>query len=225
VIPNSNTEWLDPPKFFRWIPQLSPQYTTNCDVLITGGCSFTASTNQTESAASWPGFVKDRCGLDLCIDTSYPGYGNFAIRDNVFQAVEQSEYKNPLVVVMWSGLDRNPEMGTPEQSIQAILDLKKYLKGKKIQHVFTTYLNMFYPPFVPVRDSTPRYADYDIDKELFVPNTGKEFLYEWALKQDQLSEDLYHPTREATESWTDQILLTYMQKQNIIQSLEGRKTL
>lgn len=210
-------EWLEPPKFFRWTPQLSPQYTTTCDVLITGGCSFTASTNQTESAASWPGFVKDRCGLDLCIDTSYPGLGNFSIRDNVIQAIEQCEYNNPLVVVMWSGLDRE---GTPDDSVKAILELKQYLIDRKITHVFTTYLNMFYPPFESVRDTTPRYADYDIDKEIFVPNTGKEFLYEWALRQGQLSEDLYHPTIEATCSWTDQILLTYMEKQNIIQSLE-----
>lgn len=61
-------------------------------------------------AASWPGFVRDRCGIDLAIDMSFPGAGNRYISDSIRYAVDQlcrdSDTTDILVVVMWSGLDR-----------------------------------------------------------------------------------------------------------------------
>lgn len=212
-------DFLDIPKILEWEQQLTQLYTTPFDILITGGCSFTASTTQIDAAASWPGFVKDRCGFKTCIDMSYPGFGNFQIKNSIFQALEQIDYVNPLVIIMWSGLDRYPNFGTPQDSIQAIKETKKRLQQCNIQYAFTTYLNMFYPPFAPVRDATPKYIDYDINAGDFFPNKGQHFLYEWALKRDQLNDDLYHPTVEANLSWTDQILLTHLHKQNIIQAL------
>jgi hypothetical protein len=92
---------LLPPKYMRWNYALDQQYYCNQKQLITSGCSFTASTNQLDCAASWPGFMRDRCRFEETIDLSYPGMGN----DYIYQSIMNNINNESLVVVMWSGID------------------------------------------------------------------------------------------------------------------------
>jgi len=178
-------EFPSPPKLLNWKPQLSQEYTCDQSLLITSGCSFTASTLQLESAASWPGYVKDRCGFDKCIDMSYPGVGNLYIKDSIINTLEQCHRpEDALVIVMWSGLNRAESLipnskqdpaindisyqrcestvdvdSLVDTSINYILELEKYLTNKNISYAFTSYVNLLHPPFIPVADKTPRFTD------------------------------------------------------------------
>jgi hypothetical protein len=105
-------QFLPVPKYLNW-PQnqsIHQHWTCDFDILITSGCSFTSSTTWLKGAASWPGYVRDRCGIRSCIDMSFPGSGNQYIADSIKYAIEnfwqQDQYKKLLVIVMWSGIDR-----------------------------------------------------------------------------------------------------------------------
>ena len=177
---------LQAPKYLQWSPQLTPQYTSQYDTLITSGCSFTASTQQTDCAASWPGYVKDRLGLDLCIDMSFPGAGNRYIKDSIIYSIDNLDSNSkPLVIVMWSGIDRTEELTDQNLNLEPmakidqhyykrvlndssakelaidnlvyIHDLSAYLNNKSIDHVFTTFINMTTQRLIPVRDTTPQF--------------------------------------------------------------------
>mgnify|MGYP003344898755 CR=1 FL=1 len=103
---------LPVPKYLNWPLTQSIQQHYNCDFdcLVTSGCSFTSSTTWLEGAASWPGYVRDRSGIQSCIDMSFPGVGNRYIADSIKYAIENycESYscKKILVIVMWSGIDR-----------------------------------------------------------------------------------------------------------------------
>lgn len=91
----------------EWVPSLDQLYCTNKKILVTSGASFTASTTQLNCAASWPGYVYDRCRFNRVVDLSYPGVGNEYIADSIVNYINQLdslEYQNHLVVIMWSGL-------------------------------------------------------------------------------------------------------------------------
>ena len=99
------------PKYLCWRhSHLEQTYQCGYHRLITSGCSFTSSTLYLRGAASWPGFVRDRCGIDLAIDMSFPGAGNRYISDSIRYAADElcrdADTQDILVVVMWSGLDR-----------------------------------------------------------------------------------------------------------------------
>ena len=180
---------MDLPKFLKWERQIPNHYSCKQSVLITSGCSFTANTNQTEYAASWPGFVKDRCNFKYCIDLSWPGAGNLYIKKSIEYAVEHfvtEQNLNPVVLVMWSGLDRFEEKVYDRQkqpcinnihyhrfnecpkdksfmltqSVQLIKDLASFLEQKNISYAFTSYVNLLHPPYLPVRDTTHRFTDH-----------------------------------------------------------------
>jgi len=180
---------LNPPKLLNWKRQLGNCYECKQPVLITSGCSFTASTQQTESAASWPGFVKDRCNFDYCIDVSYPGAGNLYIKESIEYAVKHlASGLNPLVLVMWSGLQRDEikksgNVGKPylndttykrtkdtdvkkskaamlEQSVQLIQDLATFLEQKNISYAFTSFINLLHKPYIHCIDPTYRFTEY-----------------------------------------------------------------
>lgn len=246
---------IRPPRILNWKQQLDQQYECDQNLLITGGCSFTNSTNQTQSAASWPGFVKDRCGFKKCVDMSLFAMGNRYIADSIKYAIENLvKNANPLVVVMWSGLDRNDvvvqETAEPvnvslgdttyqvslnknkqqsiDQSVDNILDLKQYLESKNIQYVFTTYINLFDPPYIPVRDTTYRFTDYKDNVKLsevkqiqWVPVDKQQCLYEWAFYNDYFDDttDYYHPPVNANLKWTDDVLLPEMCNQGLLKKL------
>lgn len=182
--------FLPVPKMLSWANKLKQQYKSNQKILLTSGCSFTSSTLQLEGPASWPGFVKDRCGFDLCVDYSYPGVGNQYIGDSVqyyLDQVSQEQLKDYMVMVMWSGLDRKdfktqsdqqPKLGDVsysttqmqfdqvQSSAEKILKIHEYLLSKQIPFVFTFYANVLFPPYFPKRDTTPNFEDYLDDLDL-----------------------------------------------------------
>jgi hypothetical protein len=101
--------FLPVPKILQWEHTLSQTHSCEQSILLTSGCSFTSSTIQTKLAASWPGFVMDRCRFDLCIDYSFPGVGNDYICDSIIYHMSQvpkHEISKYMVIVMWSGTDR-----------------------------------------------------------------------------------------------------------------------
>ena len=104
--------FLSVPKLLKWKHSLSQRYTCTESVLITSGCSFTSSTLQLDAAASWPGYVVDRCRFDYCIDHSFPGAGNEYIANsilNYFSTIDDTEALKYKVIIMWSGIDRQEE--------------------------------------------------------------------------------------------------------------------
>ena len=99
--------FLIPPKIMQWVPALDQHYSTDKKVLVVSGASFTASTNQLECAASWPGYLYDRCRFEKVIDLSYPGVGNEYVSDSIveyFGNINPVDFQNYIVVIMWSGL-------------------------------------------------------------------------------------------------------------------------
>ena len=101
--------FLPVPKSLKWLYGLEQRYRCPQTVLVTSGCSFTASTLQLETAASWPGYVIDRCRFDRGVDWSYPGAGNEYIGDsilNFFFAIPDDQINQYMAIVMWSGIDR-----------------------------------------------------------------------------------------------------------------------
>jgi len=101
--------FLPVPKLMQWNHSLRQTYCCEPKKLVTSGCSFTSSTQQLDTAASWPGYVMDRCRFDQCIDYSYPGAGNEYIGDSIlhfFSQVPDHQTDQYMVIVMWSGIDR-----------------------------------------------------------------------------------------------------------------------
>jgi hypothetical protein len=254
---------LPVPKYLNWPRSQSIEQKWHCDfdILITSGCSFTSSTTWLEGAASWPGYVRDRCGILSCIDMSFSSSGNQYIADSIKYAIEnfwrQDQYKKLLVVVMWSGIDRVevisdstssqsterlPVLGNQiytriprssctidsvKMSKECILDLKTYLDARQIDWIFTSYVNLLFPPFIPKRDTTGHFEDFLTKTEIkelqsipWIPSAGMDFLYEWSWKNDFLNTgDYFHPPNEANFAWTDQILLPQMANRNLIKSI------
>ena len=178
--------FLQVPKKMAWKYNLSQIYTSNKSILITSGCSFTASTQQLESAASWPGYVRDRCKFNYCIDYSYPGAGNEYIGDSILHYFSEIDNTSDyFVIIMWSGIDRKEEkikglgrqpmigdvsyQRTKDQvsdelrcqyaneSANKIFELYNYLTEKNISFVFTSYANLLFPPYIPKRDTTTEF--------------------------------------------------------------------
>ena len=115
-----------PPKILNWSRQIDQHYACDFDLLIASGCSFTASTACYNYPLSWPGIVKDRCNIPVCIDLSYPGVGNEYIANSVLAAVEDQLIKNTgkniLVLVSWSGLDRKEDLMIDKLKENPIID-------------------------------------------------------------------------------------------------------
>jgi hypothetical protein len=101
--------FLMPPRILKWDLQSHNQrYQTNKKILVTSGCSFT-NCNNLSLASNWPGYVRDRCGFEYCVDLSYPGVGNEYIANSVLNYVDAlsiEQRKEIILIVMWSGLDR-----------------------------------------------------------------------------------------------------------------------
>lgn len=242
----------------QWQHSLDQHYTCDKKILLTSGCSFTSSTTQLETAASWPGYVMDRCRFDKVIDYSYPGSGNDYIADSILYHFENcgdivtSDY---FVIIMWTGIDRvdikvpdsdlSPNLGgywykrlQPEfarhlekqqaqLSFERILQLKDFLTEKKISFVFSTYVNLLFPPYIPKRDTTKEFDKWlsrqkieTLQKISWIPNVPMDFLYEYAFANDFLnSGDNFHPPVECVLEWTDCVLLPGMAQQGLIRPL------
>jgi len=122
-------KFLPVPKQMSWDYNLTQSYSTDKSILITSGCSFTASTLQLDFAASWPGFARDRCRFDHCIDYSYPGSGNEYIGDSILHHFSKvDDVKDYMAIVMWSGLDRIETKSTSESAGGPRLDNVAYTR-------------------------------------------------------------------------------------------------
>jgi hypothetical protein len=177
------------PKLLQWKHSLSQHYVCAESILITSGCSFTASTLQLKTAASWPGYVVDRCRFDYCLDYSYPAAGNEYIANSIlhhFSTVDDTDIKKYKVMIMWSGIDRQEEkisgstqqptinnvaylrtkleninrIESTQQSVRKILEVYNYLTSRGISFLFTFYSNLLFPPYIPKRDTTHHFEDY-----------------------------------------------------------------
>ena len=181
---------LTPPKIMQWKYSLSQTHKLEPKILVTSGCSFTASTQQLRSAASWPGYMRDRCRFDHAIDLSYPAAGNEYIADSILGYFkDKTDYSNHFVVVMWSGLDRreiqtsnskDPKIGnisyirnhsdrmlskeeraiTTQLSYDKIVETYNFLITHQIPFAFTFYCNVLFPPYIPKRDRTHEIDGY-----------------------------------------------------------------
>lgn len=76
--------------------------------LIVSGCSFTYNDIDT-GPVTWPYYLKDLGGFDQVLDCSLPGAGNSHISDSLIWGleIEKPDPANSLVIVMWSGHDRD----------------------------------------------------------------------------------------------------------------------
>lgn len=87
--------------------------------LLISGCSFTDNRSQSSDIANkhivtWPYYLRDLGGFDTVIDCSMPGAGNRFIHDSVIAEIESNQSiqsSNTLVVIMWSGNDRDDFIG------------------------------------------------------------------------------------------------------------------
>jgi len=97
---------------FKTRPNLQKQFDTIHDFgiqnLIVSGCSFTYNNHET-LALTWPYYLRDLGGFDQVLDCSLPGAGNSHITDSLQWALEvdRPNPANSLVIVMWSGCDRD----------------------------------------------------------------------------------------------------------------------
>ena len=76
--------------------------------LIVSGCSFTFN-NSLFTPVTWPYYLRDLGGFERVYDTSLPGVGNYHIASSLQLALELDpiDPKESLVIVMWSGNDRD----------------------------------------------------------------------------------------------------------------------
>jgi len=245
-------------------PEIKKQFETVFNFglknLIVSGCSFTHNNSRSTSVA-WPYYLRDLGGFENILDTSLPGAGNFHISNSLIWALEsESTHLNQsLVIVMWSGSDRDDWItpgsninreypwefkysdnvssaitgGTSAESrgntiIQhkdffAVQTLESraiknyliitntwhYLQNKGFRFVFLNFLN----PNLPSRTE-----HFDIKK--YLPKKPCDNLdhmiepiidpYTWALKNDLLCTDDFHPSPDGHLSWTKYVLLPHL---------------
>lgn len=76
--------------------------------LVVSGCSFTYNNSET-AASTWPYIFKSLGGFDEVLDCSLPGGGNYHISNSLIWGLvnEKPDPDDTLVVVMWSGNDRD----------------------------------------------------------------------------------------------------------------------
>jgi hypothetical protein len=229
----------------RNIPkQLSTVHDFGIKNLIVSGCSFTYNNNET-SAVTWPYYLRDLGGFDQVLDCSLPGAGNHHISNSLQWALEV-ESPNPidsLVVVMWSGCDRDDYI-CPEENIKpypfkfnystniasaisggsindALLNLAqtKNLDSRAIENYLYinglwNYLKNLGYPFVFLNfldgNLPSRTRHFDITKHLptAIKNQYNSMLtkitdpYTWALKNNLLTDDDFHPSPDGLPIWT-----------------------
>lgn len=77
--------------------------------LLVSGCSFTKNVSS-NSIDTWPYYLRDLGGFENVYDCSWPGCGNYHIHNSIINAIETEPDLTPdntVVVVMWSGYDRD----------------------------------------------------------------------------------------------------------------------
>jgi len=249
---------------FKTRPNIKKQFDTIADLgidnLIVSGCSFTYN-NYNSSATSWPYFLKDLGGFKQVLDCSLSGAGNQHISNSLLWAlnIDQPDPKNSLIVVMWSGCDRDDYV-CPESNISSdthvkfsysknvmsaitggsrresrgntVAAFKEFsmtktnesraienylyifntwhcLKSLNYKFVFLNFLDGNLPSRTKHFDIKP-YLPSKIQKNLDSMMTNITDPYTWALKNDLLDSDDFHPNPDGHLSWTRQMLIPYL---------------
>jgi hypothetical protein len=107
---------------------LGREYNFNKNFLLVGGCSFTNQFDK-KHCVSWPLYLRDLGGFQQLIDCSFPGAGNQHIHNSVIAELEQStdlDATNTLVIVMWSGWDRDDFVADPDSINQSYCNSSVY---------------------------------------------------------------------------------------------------
>lgn len=242
---------------FKVRPDIEKQFDTvhnfGMKNLIVSGCSFTYNNHET-SATTWPYYLRDLGGFDQVLDCSLPGAGNHHIANSLQWALEV-ESPNPmdsLVVVMWSGCDRDDYI-CPEENIKpypfkfnysknivsaisggsindalSSLAQTKNLDSRAIENYLYinglwNYLKNLGYPFVFLNfldgNLPSRTRHFDITKHLptAIKNQYNSMLtkitdpYTWALKNNLLTDDDFHPSPDGHLDWTQKVLLPKLQ--------------
>ena len=83
--------------------------------LIVSGCSFTYNDHDS-AVTAWPHYLRDLGGFDYVTDLALPGAGNYHIATSMQWYLENNHFdvNDTLVVVMWSGNDRDGEIVSHE---------------------------------------------------------------------------------------------------------------
>lgn len=80
--------------------------------LVVAGCSFTTTHRGPNVPTSWPYYLRDLSKFDRVFSCAIPGGGNYFISQSLVWGLENQQLKpdQTLVVVMWSGNDREDEI-------------------------------------------------------------------------------------------------------------------
>jgi hypothetical protein len=181
------TNWILPPRLLTWPKTLEQKYNSQRTVGLVSGGSFTYGTNQVTMAASWPGYLYERCGLESVIDLSYPQMNNQYIGDSIIDAVESmtlEKRSNVFVVVMWNGVSHIQGKNTESNKNWPVINGKIYdptivtsqdisvrvrqdyeiicktgdcLRDYNIPYAFTFYANILFPPLLPTPDDLKKF--------------------------------------------------------------------
>lgn len=245
---------------FKTRPNIAKAFDTICCFgfknLIVSGCSFTHNNSET-CAVTWPYYLRDLGGFEQVLDTSLPGAGNFHISHSLIWALEsdQPDPDQSLVIVMWSGNDRDdyitpssninnypfdfkysPDVlsaitggshptskGNTKTSAKDFLAVKSlesrsvenylymtmtwnYLQNQGYRFLFLNFMDTKFPS---------RSGNFEIQKYLPEPMQKrlKEMMldvtdpYSFALKNDLLWTDDFHPSPDGHLNWTKNILI------------------
>lgn len=96
--------------------------------LLVSGCSFTYNNSQ-EHVVTWPYYLRDLAQFENVVDCSCPGAGNQHIQQSTILALENNPLLQPdntLVVIMWSGYDRDDIIVDPNSMIKNYPDQYYY---------------------------------------------------------------------------------------------------
>ena len=177
--------YLVPPKVFNWSRTLAQSHKAICPRLIVSGASFTHQ-NTVGTASNWPGYLYERCGLELVIDYSFPQLGNHYIHDSMrfaFDEIPSQYWQDYFVIVMWNyPIDTIKEESikvhenwpklesfyrpkhpqpldlehTTTDDTKKISALAQWLTDHSISFAFTAFANLFYQPIL--LNKTPNFS-------------------------------------------------------------------
>jgi hypothetical protein len=252
---------------FKVCPDIKKQFDTVYNFglknLIVSGCSFTYN-NHATSATTWPYYLRDLGGFEQVLDCSLIGAGNHHISNSLLWALtnDRPDPKESLIVVMWSGCDRDdyicPVLPTTNQypfkfnysdvvcteltggfnndntiraqySNQALQNLAKTkthesraienylyiantwhcLKNLGYKFIFLDFLDVNLPSrtrHFDIKKYLPDLINQNLDQMI----ESVMDLHTYALKNDLLSEDDFHPTPNGHLGWTKQVLIPHL---------------